>query len=102
MIDEQLAVFIGSGLRLAAPLIFAGLNLGIVYALLGTIVAEFIGAQRGIGVMVTQLQSISDTAGVFAILVLLAAAGYILIAIVRAVQHRLVFWSTSGAPGERP
>jgi NitT/TauT family transport system permease protein len=75
------------------PMIFAGLNLGIVYALLGTLVAEFIGAQRGMGVMVLQLQSVNDTAGVFAILVLLAIVGYLLIAAVRLIQNRVVFWS---------
>ena len=75
------------------PLIFAGLNLGIVYALLGALVAEFIGAQRGMGVMVLQLQSVNDTAGVFAVLIVLAVVGYVLIASVRAVQHRVLFWS---------
>jgi NitT/TauT family transport system permease protein len=75
------------------PLIFAGLNLGIVYGLLGALVAEFIGAQRGMGVMVMQLQSVNDTAGVFAILVVLAVVGYGLIAAMRMLQHRIVFWS---------
>lgn len=77
----------------ALPLIFAGLNLGIVYAMLGTLVAEFIGAQRGMGVIITQLDSVADTAGVFAILVVLGVTGYVLIAIVRACQQRVVFWS---------
>lgn len=75
------------------PLIFAGLNLGIVYALLGALVAEFIGAQRGMGVMVLQLQSVNDTAGVFAVLIVLAVVGYILISAVRIIQHRVLFWS---------
>jgi NitT/TauT family transport system permease protein len=75
------------------PLIFAGLNLGIVYGLLGALVAEFIGAQRGMGVMVMQLQSVNDTAGVFAVLVVLAVVGYLLIAAMRLIQHRVVFWS---------
>jgi NitT/TauT family transport system permease protein len=75
------------------PLIFAGLNLGIVYALLGALVAEFIGGQRGMGVLVLQLQSVNDTAGVFAILAILAVVGYVLIAAVRVLQRRIVFWS---------
>jgi NitT/TauT family transport system permease protein len=79
------------------PLIFAGLNLGIVYALLGALVAEFIGAQRGMGVMVMQLQSVNDTAGVFAVLVVLAVVGYALIATMRLIQHRVVFWSADSA-----
>jgi NitT/TauT family transport system permease protein len=77
----------------ALPLIFAGLNLGIVYAFLGAIVSEFIGAQRGVGVIITQLQSVSDTAGVFAVLALLGVSGYVLIAIVRAFQRHFVFWA---------
>jgi len=84
------------------PFIFAGLNLGIVYAFLGAIVAEFIGAQRGMGVIITQLQSVSDTAGVFACLILLGVAGYILIAIMRAIQRRFVFWSGSGRIADAP
>lgn len=81
----------------AAPLIFAGLNLGIVYALLGALVAEFIGAQRGMGVMVLQLQSVNDTAGVFAVLIVLAVVGYVLITAVRMIQRRVVFWSGGAA-----
>ena len=77
----------------ALPFVFAGLNLGIVYAFLGAIVAEFIGAQNGVGVMVTQLQSLSDTAGVFAILVMLAISGYILITIMSTIHRKVVFWS---------
>ena len=79
------------------PLIFAGLNLGIVYGLLGALVAEFIGAQRGMGVLVMQLQSVNDTAGVFAVLVVLAIVGYLLIAAMRFIQHRVVFWSGDSA-----
>jgi NitT/TauT family transport system permease protein len=84
----------------ALPFIFAGLNLGIVYALLGTLLAEFLGSQRGIGVVITQLESVSDTAGIFAILVLLAVVSYLLIAIMRALQQHFVFWSGSEQTGD--
>jgi NitT/TauT family transport system permease protein len=94
---SRLQVFWLVKLPTSLPLIFAGLNLGIVYALLGALVAEFIGAQRGMGVMVLQLQSVNDTAGVFAILVILAVVGYLLISAVRMVQHRVVFWSGTSA-----
>ena len=80
------------------PIIFAGLNLGIVYGLLGTLVAEFIGGQRGMGVLVLQLQSVNDTAGVFAVLVVLAVVGYVLLGIMRAIQRSVVFWSGETSP----
>ena len=41
----------------------------------------------------TQLQSVSDTAGVFALLILLALVGYLLISVVRLVERRVVFWT---------
>jgi len=79
----------------ALSMIFTGLNIGIVYAMLGTIVSEFTGAQRGMGVIMTQMQSVSDTAGVFAALVVLACTGYVLISIMRIAQNYVVFWSES-------
>lgn len=80
----------------ALPMIFAGLHIGIVYAMLGTIVSEFTGAQRGMGVIMMQLQTVSDTAGVFAALVLLGFTGYVLISTMRLLQRRIVFWADSG------
>jgi len=85
----------------ALPFVFAGLNLGIVYSLLGTIVAEFIGAQRGMGVIITQLQMVADTAGVFAALIVLAATGYVLISIMRFLQAHFVFWSGATSEADR-
>jgi NitT/TauT family transport system permease protein len=58
-------------------------------------VSEFIGAQRGVGVIITQLQAVSDTGGVFAVLALMAVAGFVMIAIVRECQKRIVFWAGS-------
>jgi NitT/TauT family transport system permease protein len=40
-----------------------------------------------------QMQSVSDTAGVFAALVVLGFTGYVLISVMRGVQKRLVFWA---------
>ncbi len=82
----------------ALPMIFAGLHLGIVYAMLGTLVSEFMGSQRGMGVIMTQLQVVSDTAGVFAAMVVLAITGYVLISAMRALQRRVVFWSANTDP----
>ncbi|MDP3134993.1 MAG: ABC transporter permease [Burkholderiaceae bacterium] len=86
----------------ALPFIFAGLNLGIVYALLGTLVAEFMGGQKGVGVMISQLQAVSDTAGVFSILVILAAVGCILLESMRALQRKVVFWAATSDSHEAP
>jgi NitT/TauT family transport system permease protein len=77
----------------AAPFIFAGLDMGIVYSLLGAIVAEFLGAQKGMGVVITQMQAVSDVAGVFAALVLLGVSGIALHVAMGALERRVVHWS---------
>jgi NitT/TauT family transport system permease protein len=79
----------------AAPFIFAGLDMAVVYALLGAIVAEFLGAQRGMGVVITQAQAVSDVAGVFAALVILGMLGIVLHAIVRWTEARIVHWGAN-------
>ena len=80
----------------AAPYIFAGLDMGIVYALLGTIVAEFLGAQSGMGVAITKAQAVTDVAGVFAALVVLGVTGILLHLSVRWVERSVVHWANRG------
>lgn len=77
----------------AAPFIFAGLDMAVVYALLGTIVAEFLGAQQGMGVVITQAESVTDVAGVFAALIILGVVGMVLHALVRRIERRVIHWS---------
>jgi len=80
----------------AAPYIFAGLDMGIVYALLGTIVAEFLGAQEGMGVAITKAQAVTDVAGVFAALIVLGVMGIILHLIVRWSERSIIHWADRG------
>lgn len=80
----------------AAPYIFAGLDMGIVYALLGTIVAEFLGAQEGMGVAITKAQAVTDVAGVFAALVVLGITGILLHLVVRWIDKSIVHWADRG------
>ncbi|RXF70889.1 ABC transporter permease [Hansschlegelia zhihuaiae] len=76
----------------AAPAIFAGLNVAAVLALTGAIVAEFVGAQRGLGVLLLQAQTNLDTAGMLVILVMLAAIGLTINVTVRAVERKVTYW----------
>jgi NitT/TauT family transport system permease protein len=82
----------------AAPFIFAGLDMAVVYSLLGAIVAEFLGAQQGMGVVITQAQAVSDVASVFAALVLLGVLGVSLHGGVRSIERRVVHWSDRSKP----
>jgi NitT/TauT family transport system permease protein len=77
----------------AAPYIFAGVDMAVVYALLGTLIAEFLGAQEGIGVTITKAQAVTDVASVFATLILLGIAGIVLHLSTRAIENRFVHWN---------
>jgi NitT/TauT family transport system permease protein len=75
------------------PFIFAGLNVAIVLSITGALVGEFIGADRGLGNLLLQLNFNMDISGMFAVLVVLALLGIVLYALVRFLHVRLVFWA---------
>jgi NitT/TauT family transport system permease protein len=77
----------------ALPYVFAGLNIGIVFALIGTVVAEFLGSRDGLGVLMVQQQAAFNVAGMFAALVLLMVVGMILNGVTRLVERKVVFWA---------
>lgn len=74
------------------PSILSGVELATVYAMIGAITAEFVGAQSGLGVLLMQFRINYDSAGVFVVLILLAVVGALLNGIVRYLRRRLVFW----------
>ncbi len=85
----------------ALPYIFAALDIAIVFSLLAAIVAEFVGAQVGMGNLILQMNSALDVAGVFAVLIILSAVGVMLHLVVVKLQRRVVFWGgTSDTTGK--
>jgi NitT/TauT family transport system permease protein len=77
----------------ALPFIFAGLDIGIVFAILGAVVGEFIGAKEGLGYLLLQTNYNFDIAGMFAILVVLSVMGLVAHFVIRLVQRRVAFWA---------
>jgi NitT/TauT family transport system permease protein len=77
----------------ALPYIFAGLDMAAVFAVVGAIVGEFVGAQRGLGTLILSMNAQMDTAGTFSVFIILALLGVFLNITLRAVERRLLFWS---------
>ena len=75
------------------PFIFAGLNVAIVFSITGALVGEFIGADRGLGNLLMQLNFNMDISGMFGVLVVLALMGIALHGTVQFFHRRLVFWA---------
>ena len=76
----------------ALPYIFAGLQIGIVLAVLGAIVGEFVGSKAGLGYLIIQMNFNLDVAGMFAVLVILGLMGVLLNFLIGALRRRVIFW----------
>ncbi len=76
----------------AMPYIVAGLRLAIGRAVLGVVVAEFFGAESGLGVMMVQAAGRYQVALVFSGLIVFAALSLMMTALVQLIEHRLSRW----------
>jgi NitT/TauT family transport system permease protein len=79
----------------ALPYIFAGLEIAMIFALIGAIVAEFVGAQSGLGMLMQSMNFTMDVAGQFSVLLILSVVGLLLNTIVTEVRRRVLFWDPS-------
>lgn len=79
----------------ALPFIFAGLNVAIVLAILGSIVGEFVGAKAGLGNLIMEANYQFDVSRIFAVLVILGVFGVILSQLMRLAQNYFLFWNKS-------
>ena len=90
-------VFLMLRLPGALPTIFAGLEIAMIFALIGAIVAEFVGSESGLGMLIQSMNFSMDVAGQFSVLLILSAIGLVLNACVTAVRRRVVFWDAGAA-----
>src|SRR5262249_51435601 len=79
----------------AMPFIMAGLEVAMIFALIGAIVAEYVGATAGLGVQINSLSFGGDVAGIFSILLILSVMGLLLNQIIVMIRRRLLFWDAS-------
>lgn len=81
----------------AAGDIFAGLQIGISLALIGTVVGELVSSEAGLGYLIGSASVNLNVSTMFAGVVLLAAFGVIASQTVRWLHHKVVFWETNRA-----
>lgn len=67
--------------------IMAGIRIAAVLALVGAIVGEFIGANKGLGALIIAAQGSMDTALMFAVLLLITLLGLLLYYLTLAIQY---------------
>ncbi len=72
--------------------LFAGLRVSVPYALIGAVLGEMIASNRGLGYLVQFSGAQFDTAGVFAVLIVIALLAMALNFVVDIVQNRMEGW----------
>ena len=79
----------------AAPLIAAGVKTGLTLAVVGAIVAEFVGASEGLGFLIHQYSFQLRIDRVFAVIVVMSVIGSGLYFLLDVIDRRLIFWKGS-------
>lgn len=76
----------------ALPYIFSALKISAGLAVIGAVVAEFVGASSGIGYVILISSYYFETAKMFAAVIMSAAAGWLFFWLVSLVEKKIVFW----------
>jgi NitT/TauT family transport system permease protein len=79
------------------PYVFAGAEVGIVFAVIGAIVGEYLGANQGLGFLVVASLNALDAPSLYAVIVLLAVLGTLLFLAVSLTKRFVIPWHESVA-----
>ena len=79
----------------ALPFIMAGLDVAMIFALIGAIVAEFVGARAGLGMLIQSMNFNMDVSGQFSVLLILSIVGLLLNRCILLIRRRVLFWDPS-------
>ncbi len=74
----------------ALPYVFAGMKVAAILAVAGAIVGEFLGADKGLGYLMRQVQVTRDTPAMFMAVILITLLGMLLYGLVLLLERWLV------------
>ncbi len=95
----QRQIFIRFRLPTSLPYLFSGLKVAATLAVVGAVVGEFVGADKGLGYLLLVANSNLQTALLFATIVVLTLQGLILFYIIEILEHFLIPWHVSRRVG---
>ena len=79
----------------ALPFVMAGLDVAMIFALIGAIVGEFVGAKRGLGMLIQSMNFTMDVSGQFSVLLILSVVGLLLNRCIQLIRKRVLVWDPS-------
>lgn len=90
--SHPLMIFWRIRLPYAMPYVFSGMKVAMALSLIGAVVGEFVGADRGLGYLILTFSSTMNTALVFGAIVLLALLGIVLFYAVQFAERIACPW----------
>ncbi len=72
--------------------IIASLHVAFGFSVIGAIVGEFLGAQKGLGIVISSAQNNFDPDGVFAAMLIIGAIALTAEALISALERRVLAW----------
>jgi len=76
----------------ALPVLFGGLRIGATLSVIGAVVGEFVGSDRGLGFLINMGRGLYDTPLVFVAIFSLVAMALFLYGLVVFVEQKLLSW----------
>lgn len=92
---NTLQTFFHFRLPLALPNIFAGTKVSIAFSVVGAVIAEWVGANAGLGYLLLQANANLDTTLLFAVLIVLLIIGVVLYYAVEFVERLVIPWHST-------
>lgn len=89
---SRLQTFLYVKTRNALPFVFAGLNVAATLAVIGAVVGEFLGSDRGLGYVIMAAGMSLNMGTVFAAIVLLAVMATSLSMLIQFAERKIIFW----------
>ncbi|MFT8351275.1 ABC transporter permease [Clostridium saccharoperbutylacetonicum] len=89
---NKMDIFIKLKIPTALPAFFSAIKMAVPLSIIGAAIAEWLGAQSGLGYFSKRMMSQLDGAGVFAPIVLLSIAAMIIVAIINIIEKRMTKW----------
>lgn len=75
------------------PYFFVGIKVGMIFSLIGAVVAEFVGTASGVGFIMMQAKAQFDVPGMFACLIILMALGVVMHVLMSRAESFASHWS---------
>ncbi|HSO26965.1 MAG TPA: ABC transporter permease, partial [Anaerolineales bacterium] len=97
---SRMQIFTRFRLPTSLPYLFSGLKVAATLAVVGAVVGEFVGADKGLGYLLLVTNSNLQTALMFATIVALTAQGLVLFYIIQVLENWLIPWHITVRSGQ--